>query len=301
MTKNQLDIFIRVAQTGSFSKAANAMYVTPSSVIQQMNLLESDLSAHLFIRTNHGVEPTIAGQVLYEEALKITQQFDSAKRRVKMAEEATHKYIRVGADLCRKCRFFPDYWSSFVSSEPYYEAKFVHYDGENDPEAFSTNYDLIETLKLSEVWKTGFEFLELFRCPSVCAVPKDHRLAGKSRISLSDLRGERLAYVRRGVDEALDATRNFIEHNEKEITLVDFDIFDETVFSACRLNCCLVQMPLCLQDICTDFVPIACDWECSQPYGFLYVSNPPEHIRRFVEFAEKTSALQGTECFLGRL
>lgn len=129
MTKNQLDIFIRVAQTGSFSKAANAMYVTPSSVIQQMNLLESDLGAHLLIRTNHGVELTVTGQVLYEEALKITQQFDSAKSRVKKAEDAAHKYIRVGADLCRKPRLFPDYWSQFISSEPYYEAKFVHYGG----------------------------------------------------------------------------------------------------------------------------------------------------------------------------
>lgn len=133
-------------------------------------------------------------------------------------------------------------------------------------------------------------------------MPKDHRLARKSLLSLSDLRGERLAYVRKGVDKALDETRTFIEHNETGITLVDdFTVFDETVFSACRLNGCLVQMPLCLQDICTDYVPIACDWECSQPYGFLYVSNPPEHIRKFVKFVEKEAAQQVTEYFLGRL
>ena len=40
MYNHQLDTFIRVAELKSFSKAAEALYITPSAVIQQVNALE---------------------------------------------------------------------------------------------------------------------------------------------------------------------------------------------------------------------------------------------------------------------
>ena len=43
MYNPQLDTFIRVADAGSFNKAAEAAYITPTAVIKQINLLESDL------------------------------------------------------------------------------------------------------------------------------------------------------------------------------------------------------------------------------------------------------------------
>ncbi len=38
-----LDLFLQVAELGSFSKAAEARYITPSAVIKQINLLEDEL------------------------------------------------------------------------------------------------------------------------------------------------------------------------------------------------------------------------------------------------------------------
>jgi len=297
MNKNQLDTFIKVAEEGSFSKAAYALYITPSAVIQQINLLESNLGAHLFSRTNHGTSLTKAGEALYADALKITQQFEAAKRRVKTAEESQYKCIRVGADLCRKCRVFPDLWDRFVLSEPYFEVKFVQYDGTLDARSFQQRYDLIETLSLSGVWGEGFDFLELFRCPSFCAVPKNHRLAGRTKISFADLRGEKLVYIVRGKDKALDAVRDKIEQTEPEITLIDIDTFDETVFSMCRLNRYLIQMPACLREICINFAAVPCAWECSQPYGFLYTQNSPDHVLQFIDFARKSAGNYGPDYF----
>ena len=43
MYNPQLDTFIRVAEAGSFSKAAQESFITPTAVIKQMNLLESRL------------------------------------------------------------------------------------------------------------------------------------------------------------------------------------------------------------------------------------------------------------------
>ena len=52
MYNHQLDTFIQVAELGSFSKAASALYISPTAVIKQMNILESNLGVTLFNRTH---------------------------------------------------------------------------------------------------------------------------------------------------------------------------------------------------------------------------------------------------------
>ena len=52
MYNPQLDTFIRVAEAGSFSKAAQESFITPTAVIKQMNLLESRLGLTLFHRSH---------------------------------------------------------------------------------------------------------------------------------------------------------------------------------------------------------------------------------------------------------
>ena len=68
MYDKHLDGFMRVAECGSFSKAAEQLYVSPNALIKQMNCLERDMGAKLLVRTNRGVTLTEAGQVLFERA-----------------------------------------------------------------------------------------------------------------------------------------------------------------------------------------------------------------------------------------
>lgn len=48
MYNPQLETFIRVADAGSFNKAAEEAYITPTAVIKQINLLEASLDVKLF-------------------------------------------------------------------------------------------------------------------------------------------------------------------------------------------------------------------------------------------------------------
>ena len=52
MYNPQLETFIRAADAGSFSKAAEESYITPTAVIKQINLLEASLDVKLFERTH---------------------------------------------------------------------------------------------------------------------------------------------------------------------------------------------------------------------------------------------------------
>ena len=58
MYSQQIKIFVQVAEKGSLSKAAKDLFVTPASVMKQMNALEDCLNLKLIKRTNQGIELT---------------------------------------------------------------------------------------------------------------------------------------------------------------------------------------------------------------------------------------------------
>ena len=58
MYNHQLETFIRVADAGSFNKAAEESYITPTAIIKQINLLEDSLGVKLFERTRRGLTLT---------------------------------------------------------------------------------------------------------------------------------------------------------------------------------------------------------------------------------------------------
>ena len=68
MNLNNINSFIRVAEAGSFNKAAEELHLTSTALIKQINLLESDLGLRLFDRTHRGLTLTKAGESLLRDA-----------------------------------------------------------------------------------------------------------------------------------------------------------------------------------------------------------------------------------------
>ena len=62
MYNPQLETFLRVADAGSFNKAAEESYITPTAVIKQINLLGESLGVKLFDRSHRGLQLTKAGR-----------------------------------------------------------------------------------------------------------------------------------------------------------------------------------------------------------------------------------------------
>lgn len=82
---HQLDTFLRVADAGSFNKAAEEAYITPTAVIKQINLLENSLDVKLFERTHRGLILTKAGKSLYQDTKYIIQYCRDSVIRAKNA------------------------------------------------------------------------------------------------------------------------------------------------------------------------------------------------------------------------
>jgi DNA-binding transcriptional LysR family regulator len=80
MNIKQLEVFIAICETGSFSRAGERTSLTQSTVSQHVAALEADFGVRLLDRTGRGALPTEAGKVLREHAkdviaaLQATQQ-----------------------------------------------------------------------------------------------------------------------------------------------------------------------------------------------------------------------------------
>ena len=96
MYNPQLETFLQVAESGSFNKAAEKMFISPPAVIKQINLLEESLDLQLFVRTHRGLVLTEAGKSLYQDAKYIIQYCKNSVTRAKNAMQEGYSFIRIG-------------------------------------------------------------------------------------------------------------------------------------------------------------------------------------------------------------
>jgi len=79
MNLRQLQSFVRVAELGSFSKAARVLDIAQPALSRQVRLLETDLRETLLLRNGRGVSLTPAGRRLFEHGVQILQQVALAR------------------------------------------------------------------------------------------------------------------------------------------------------------------------------------------------------------------------------
>jgi LysR family nitrogen assimilation transcriptional regulator len=96
MNLKQLEYFVRVAELGSFSKAAMVLEIAQPALSRQVRQLETDLSATLLIRTGRGVALTEAGSRLFEHAIGILHSVTRAAEDLESARSEPSGRIVIG-------------------------------------------------------------------------------------------------------------------------------------------------------------------------------------------------------------
>lgn len=76
MTLRQLELFIAVAETGSFSRGAEVISLTQSTVSQHIAALEEEFNAPLLDRTSKGIFLTAGGEVFLQHARRVIAERD---------------------------------------------------------------------------------------------------------------------------------------------------------------------------------------------------------------------------------
>lgn len=96
MDLKQLEYFVRVAELGSFTRAAQALDVAQPALSRQVRLLEVELRQNLLLRNGRGASPTDAGRLLLEHARGILHQVDRAREELGRVGGALAGRVAIG-------------------------------------------------------------------------------------------------------------------------------------------------------------------------------------------------------------
>lgn len=96
MDLKQLEYFVRVAEMGSFTRAAIALNVAQPALSRQIRLLEVELRQNLLKRNGRGASPTEAGQLLLEHGRGILHQVERAHEELARARSGLSGKVALG-------------------------------------------------------------------------------------------------------------------------------------------------------------------------------------------------------------
>lgn len=86
MDFEQLKIFISVVDSGSFTKAAELLYISHSTTSRNVSALEEGLGTRLLDRDSRGLRLTQAGKLLYREGKLLLEKTEKLENKVRNAE-----------------------------------------------------------------------------------------------------------------------------------------------------------------------------------------------------------------------
>ena len=295
MYNPQLETFLRVADAGSFNKAAEESFITPTAVIKQINLLEASLDVQLFERTHRGIVLTKAGKSLYQDAKYVIQYSKEAVIRAQNAMQENTDVIRIGTSPMTPVQFLMQLWPKIQENCPGMKFQIVPF--ENTPENarnilgnLGQNIDVVGGIFDETMLRLrGCAGLELFYTPLCCAVSVYHPLAEKNILRMEDLYGQNLMLMRRNWSMYVDRLRDDIWQNHPQINIIDFDFYDVNVFNRCENGNDILMAVSVWENVHPLLKIIPVEWKQSIPYGLLHSQQPSDTVKRFLEATKKAT------------
>ena len=117
MNSKNVDTFLAVSEFSSISAAAEALFISPPALQQQLNRLEGEIGFRLFERGPGGIRLTQAGKIFLDGMIKIRSDTEQLMTRCRDAD-SLNKCLRIGAILGLQPDLFPRLSGPFYQKYP---------------------------------------------------------------------------------------------------------------------------------------------------------------------------------------
>lgn len=209
MELRQLKYFVRIAETLNFSESSRTLYVTQSTLSQQIKSLEDELGSLLFQRDSHSVTLTESGQMLLPLARQTLMDASSCKEQIKDLQEMLTGELNIGVTYS----FSPILTETVKNFMKEYPGVKLNIQYKNMEELMGLlrrrEVDFVLSFKSNRPYDE-IESHNLFEDKLSVIMRKDHALASKSSISIGDLTKHRLAFPAKGL-QARNAIEKYID------------------------------------------------------------------------------------------
>jgi LysR family transcriptional regulator, transcriptional activator of the cysJI operon len=205
MNTDVMQTFCDLVDTGSFSKAAQANYISQSAVSQQLAKLERDLATQLVSRGGGLVEPTEAGKAFYRGAKEILRRYEHLLGEVRSATDAVRGVLRVGTIYSVGFYLLEPFVRKFLRAHPEVDLHMEYTHGTRVYSAIISGEMDLGVVAFPEKQRS-IEIVPLAQEELVLVCSPEHRLASKKVVDPSDLEGEDFVGFAGGIP-----TRRFID------------------------------------------------------------------------------------------
>lgn len=286
----QLEVFVTVADCGSFSKAAELRFCSPVSIMNQINSLEERIGVQLLSRSTQGVSLTEAGKSFYADAKKIMAASEKAISRALKIDKSVMETIRLGTSFLRPCKPLLERLGQIKTGwQTSFNIKIVPFDDE--PTEFSRlceklgeDIDCFVSPCDNSEWRRKLGIFQLGFCRCCIALPKSHPLANKTLLSWDDMSEETIMLVARGISPVIDGIRDEIEKKHPEINIMDApNCYDIEVFNKCEQSGYIMEVPEIWSGMHPSLVTLPVAWDYVLPYGIVYADKPGHAFKEFLK------------------
>ena len=146
MLDKTVETFLAVAEHGSMNKAAAALYISPTAVMNDLNRLEARLGFPLFERSNRGLMLTKSGASLYQDALRLRSEAQIAVSRARQLSDPEQIHVRIGSSRLRACEPFLEAFQDSRESFGPFRITVVPFDDQSLDDVFRSlgrDFDLL--------------------------------------------------------------------------------------------------------------------------------------------------------------
>jgi DNA-binding transcriptional LysR family regulator len=211
MTIFKYKIFHSVIETGSLTKAAEAMNLTQSGVSHAIASLESEFGFQLLTRDRSGITLTSNGERILARIRETLQADERLRQEVAAIKGLEVGTIRIGTFLSVSSQWLPGIIKEFQSNHPALEIRL-----------FEGDYDEIERWIANGTVDFGFvslpsvrsfEVIPLVKDEMFCILPTEHPLKQQKKIFFEQIEKEPFIMPKWGIND--DVRRIFHENNVK--------------------------------------------------------------------------------------
>lgn len=289
LSDRSLERLFVIEKQGSFSKAADQLYISRSALVQWVKQQELELGFPIFYRDHRGVHPTEMGKHFLNEMQKLLRSYNNTIARCLSMQNKQGEKIIIGSMPNLTSFMIPKICAAFRREFPDVAIQFKDFfPGAYFQKFRSGAFDIsVEYTSNYRFEDEDFTFLKLAEDRHCCMVAPSHPLAKKSVISFEDLRGEKLYMYKRGITKCDDQLRDYILKNEPEIEIVDIEVYDSALAATCELENAVLLYYSMYQHCVPSLVSIPTDWNIPIELGIGYHKNCRPIVSCFIEIAEE--------------
>lgn len=187
MDLQNIRAFLMVAETGSFSRAAEKLYISQPAVSKRISTLEFSLDCQLFDRLGKTVQLTQTGEALIPSYQRILAEISESERIVSNLRTRVSGHLKFGTSHHIGLHRLPPKLREYTNQFPEVELDIQFMDSEQAAALILKGTIELALITLPDVTDKPFTTIPVWTDPMVCVAANDHALAKLKTISKKQL------------------------------------------------------------------------------------------------------------------